>query len=259
MGQSQTRIYKLIPFPTIEDLQIAADRWDTVAKGRIQYAFGGAFVALLRGGLVEARDIEIILQPGGLQHTTKIKTDNPQYLGITEHNDHVIVVREDDTHSFGVSIRCFEMGTEGFPYYFIPPYESPLRTPEQQNLEPSYYQQRLGLKNNDKYVPVLRPKYLLYQRLFRFRRDQFVIRQSEQKQLQRDILDIRVFLHCAAVDQNEPFSNENILALIQVVRSWKVFAEDNFVNTTAEDVNAWMRLGVPLSLYYDVSAPYRVI
>jgi len=237
----RTRIYKLISYPTFEDLRIAASRWDEITSHRIRYAFGGTFVALFRDGLVKARDIEILVQRDGLKEVTKIKNDNPEYLGITEHNDHVIVVRENETYSFGVSIHCFEVGNNGYPYEFIPPYESHLRTREHGNLE-----------------PILRSNYLLYQRLFRFQREQLAATgHSEQNHLKRDILDIRVFLHCASLDQNEPYPNHMIPILTQVVRSWKAFAESNFYETTPDDVRAWMRLGVPLSLYYDVSAAYR--
>ena len=254
------RIYKLIPFPTFEELRVAAARWEEIAGHRTRYAFGGTFVALLRNGLVEARNIEIIVQRDGLKEATKIKNDNPQYLGITEHNDHVIVVREDEIYSFGVSVHCFETGTNGYPYELVPPYESRLRTSEHGNLEPTYYQKSLELPENDRSVPIIRSKFLLYQRLFRFQRDQSAtVGELEQKRLILDILDIRVFLHCAAHDQNEPFSKEVLPVLTHVVRNWKLFAEINFVDTTQDDVRAWIQLGLPLSLYYDVSAPCRGI
>jgi len=252
--QQRTRIYKLIPFPTIDEFRAAAENWNEVVAGKLQYAFGGTFVALHRGGQVEARNIEIILQQGGLQQTSQIKTDNPQFLGITEHNDHIIVVREEGVYSFGVAIRCYELGTEGFPYRFIPPYESPHRTAEDGTLEPTFYEQGLQVQIHHGSIPILRSKYLLYQRLFRFNRDYFATQNWEQKHLRRDIHDIRVFLHCAAFDQEKPFSDDIVPQLTQVVRIWKKFAENNFVDTTAEDVDAWNRLGVPLSPFHDVSA-----
>ena len=161
------RVYKLLPFPTYDELRVAAYRWNMIAGDRLQFAFGGTFAARLRNGNVEVRDVEIIIQRDGFKEMTKIQNDNPQYLGITELNDHIIVVRSDETYSFGVSIACFELGTAGYPYRFIPPRESPLRALEHGNLEPTRYQISLGLPEEEFSVPILRSDYLLYQRLFR--------------------------------------------------------------------------------------------
>ena len=256
------RIYILLPFPTYDELRVAAYGWNMVAGDRLQFAFGGTFTARLRNGNVDARNVEIIIQPDGLKETTKIKNDNPQYLGVTEHNDHIIVVRSDETYSFGVSIQCFELGTEGYPYKFIPPHESPLRALEHGNLEPTYDQISLGLPEEEFSVPILRSSYLLHQRLFRFHRAGFtrttlyrlvcLFTASEKRLLIRDIFDIRVFLHCAAFDQCEPFPNEIVPDITRIVRRWQVFADDNFIETTYDDILAWRRLGLQLS-WSDVS------
>ena len=222
--------------------------------GKIRYAFGGSFAALIRNGLVAARDIEIIVEQGSLQQTSQVMSDTPELFGITQHNDQVIVIREDEIFSYGVSIQRFELGTEGYPDDLVPPYD--LRSDNQVNLEPTYYQQGLGFLN-DINVPVLRARCMLLQRLSCFERSLYApIGRSDQKHLKRDILDIRVFLHIAAVDQDEPFPARMRVAITQVVRSWMLFAEDNFVHSTVDDVNAWMRLGVGLNIY-DVSERFR--
>jgi hypothetical protein len=252
------RIYILLPFPTYDELRVAAYRWNMVAGDRLQFAFGGTFAARLRSGNVDVRDVKIIIQWGGFKETTKIKNDNPQYFGITEHNDHIMVVRSDETYSFGVSIFCVELGTEGYPYKFIPPHESPLRALEHGNLELTYDQISLGLPEEEFSVPILRSSYLLYQRLFRFHRAgftgtilcrlSFLLTASEERRLKRDIFDIRVFLYCAALDQCEPFPNEIVPYITRIVGRWQVFAEDNFIETTFDDIPAWRRLGLQLSL-----------
>lgn len=135
-----------------------------IAGLKIQYAFGGTFVALMRNGQVEASNIEIVVERDGLKETTKLKTNYPQYLGITEHNDHVIVVRENETSSFGVSIQCFELGTEGFPNKFVPSCESPRRA-EHLNLEPTYYLRILRCPLGDRSIPILHSNYLLSEAL----------------------------------------------------------------------------------------------
>jgi len=228
-----------------------------VVGGKIEYAFGGTFVALLRGGQVDAHDIEIIVEPGGLRQTATIQSNNPHVFGITEHNDHIIVVREDNTYGLGVSIQFFELGTGGYPNHFIPPFGSVLRIAEHQSLQPTYYQHSLGFMDNDRKVPVLRSKDLLYQRLFRFKHDRGATQQLAQSRLKRDILDIKVFLWCSYLDHDEPFSHDIIPALTELVQSWKVFAEANFGDIHAEDVIPWMRLGLPLDFVFGTaSSPF---
>jgi len=103
--------YTLIRFPTSDQLRIAACRWDQIAGHILQYAFAGSLAALLTGGEVVARGIEIAIECGGLGKTSAITDANPQFLGITEHQDLIIVVREDETYRFGISMRCYELAS----------------------------------------------------------------------------------------------------------------------------------------------------
>lgn len=241
----QNRFYQLIPFPTTDDLKIAARNLDEKFANMVRYAHGGSFAALIRGGLVTARYLEIVVEPGNLPLTAEIMYANPQCFGITQHDDQIVVVREDETFSYGVPLQRFELGTAGFPDRFIPPYDF-REGIEYDGREPTYYLKSLELLN-DRKVPFLRSRCLLYQKLNCFDRHRYApFGQSDLKHLRRDILDIRAFLHIASADQEEPFPVGMRAAITQVVRSWIVFAEDNFVDPTVEDMNAWMRLGIRL-------------
>src|SRR5271168_4621612 len=143
------RFYQLLPYPSRDELRIAAYRCDERFAGAVRYAFGGSFAASIRNGAVAARDIELVVELGGFQQTSQIMYDHPDYFGITQHNEQVIVVREDETFSYGVSIQRFELGTWGYPNSFVPPYASDLRDPHvHEDLEPTFYQQGLGFLND---------------------------------------------------------------------------------------------------------------
>jgi len=251
------RFYQLLPQPTLDELRMAAYICNRHFARAVQYAFGGSFAALIRYGEVAACEIEMVVEHGGYEQTSQIMSEYPEYFGITQHNDHIVVIREDETFSYGVSVQRFELGTEGYPDSFIPPYNSDLRDPHvHQDLEPNFYQQSLGFLT-DSYVPILQSRCLLYQRLWCFERRQFApYGRSDEKHLKRDILDIRSFLHRAVADQNRPFPIGDRFAITQVVRSWILFAEDNFVVSTVQDVNAWIQLGVQLNIY-DIAERFR--
>jgi len=254
----RVRFYQLLPHPSLDELRLAAYLCDKLFAGAVQYAFGGSFAALIRQYRpVTACDLEIVLEHGGYDQTSQIMSDHPESFGITQYNDHIVVIREDGTFSYGVSLQRFELGNEGYPDSFVPPYNSDLRDPNvHHDLEPNYYQRTLGFLN-DRKIPILRSRPLLYQRLWCFDRRQFTqYGRSDERHLRGDILDIRSFVHLAIADQDQPFPVGERRVITQVVRSWMLFAEDNFVESTMEDVNAWIQLGMELNIY-DVAERFR--
>ena len=129
MPPKQNRFYLLISFPTIDELKIAAGTLDEKFANNVRYAFGGSFAALIRGSPVNARDLEIAVEPGNLRLTAQIMYANPQCFGITQHDHQIVVVREDETFSYGVSLQCFELSTEGYPDRLIDERASSLAFP----------------------------------------------------------------------------------------------------------------------------------
>ena len=57
MLPEQHRFYQLLPFPTTDDLKIAACTLDEKFANKVCYAFGGLFAAVIGGDLVTARDL----------------------------------------------------------------------------------------------------------------------------------------------------------------------------------------------------------
>jgi len=133
---------------------------------------------------------------------------NPQCFRITQHDDQIVVIREDETF-YGVSLRRFHLGTEGYPDRLIPPYNY-RDSDEYKSLEPTYYLKSLEIMNN-RTIPIFGSRCLLYQRLHFFDRHRHTaFGSSALRHLRGDIPGIRAFLHLAVADQEQiPCRHEN--------------------------------------------------
>lgn len=237
--------YEHIPHPTFEQLRQGAYNWHVIAElYKLEYAFVGSIVARFRGDDFQVHTIEILVSPGILDDDarilTQIQNQQPQYLGITSTNRHIIVTNEIRQ---GIALQFFATGTNNYPYDFIPAYDSPLRSAQHLGFEPTINHMLLrnGPPCPDKTIPFIRSRYLLYQRLSRFNEN---LQNSEQKEQNwRDMNDIETFLKCTAEDRDIPFPNQVAQNLLQTVRAWINYADSNFHQFTSEAENEWRRLG----------------
>lgn len=236
--------YEHIPYPTIEQLLRAAHNWHCIAQQyRLEYAFVGSIIARFRGDDFEVHTIEILVRPSTLNDNarilTQIKNQRPEYLGITPTNRHIVVT---DENRKGIALQFFATGTENYPNDFIPPYDSPLRSAQHLGLEPTIGHMLLSRSPPyNTWVPFIRCRYLLYQRLLRF--NQNPQNAAQRRQNRHDINDIETYLKCTAKDEDFPFPNHVVQFLQPIVRSWINYADNNFYPFTWEAKNEWRRLG----------------
>jgi hypothetical protein len=241
--------YRHIPRPTFDQLRTAAALWDIlVARYCLSYAYVGSFAARLRGEEFPVYDIEIVVEQAAWANNSevlaRILRENPDHVAKTDTNQHIVVTGGDQ----GVAFVCSALGTNGYPQSFVNPY-----TLHPAGLEYTFYHMDLGLPDPtcNRTIPVMHPRLLLQQRLYRF-----APYAADEKRNVLDFDDIQTFLRCTAVDKTQTFSVDVSHDLFPKVITWIKYAERRGVGTTWGDLNAWRRLGFDLPEEY-ISRLYR--
>jgi hypothetical protein len=241
---SDSTYYHLGDPVRIDDLQKAAWIWKEIAEREgIMYAFAGSFVAKFRAPFagIHVKKIEIVISPTFFLHTdiAAFSDRHKEKLAITPHGEHIIITRP--TEHSGVAVHIVEAGTNGYPADFIPPYDSPARTLQHQQLqmEPTFRCLELvGPYGEVMRVPALVSRFLLHERLLRFQRNQHDPHESF-----RDLQDIRVLLQTSAIDGDGPFAPYAIATLYPIVNDMMKHQHYNYMPMTKEELGVWQSLG----------------
>lgn len=235
-----------IPCPTVNDLIMAADIWDWIARvANLHYAFAGSFAAALWGATMQIHDIEIVLEPTATRNNfewlQKI-LNHPRIsplVGVTETNHHIVIIRENK----GIAFQCSTLGTNGYPGAFIYPPGSSFHPAQYYGYEPTIQFFQIAYPSR-RIVPVLRSRFLIEQRLYRF--NPLATGYDERRNI-RDIFEIKTLLHSATRQGEYQFDRCAIARLQHRVIEWIAYAECNFIGTTEDEINAWNALGFSLT------------
>lgn len=238
--------YEHISCPTFDDLMRAADILDWIARvTNLHYAFAGSFAATLRGANMQVHDIEIVLEPTATRNNFEwlIRISNHPKIRplvrVTETNHQIVIIRENK----GIAFQCSTLGTNGYPNAFIYPFGSHFHLAQYYGFEPTI--QFLHLAHpNGRAVPVLRPRFLIAQRLYRF--DPLAVGYEERRNI-RDIYEIQTLLYSATRPGEYQFDRCVVARLQHRIIEWIAYAERNFISTTEYEINAWNALGFTLT------------
>jgi hypothetical protein len=232
--------------PTLEQLHRAACIWDVIATGfNLEYAFVGSIVARLRADddkAFETNTIEILVRPttlaNGARRLVELRSMNQHLLGFTPTNQ-LLVITEGNR---GIELKFFANRDGYYPEDFIPPNNSSMYTGEYAGLHPTFDHIYLHGFNPsiNRYLPFIRCRWLLIQRLFRFDPDS--PDQNRIDQNIRDINDIKVFLKCTKED-GDRIPPGTVQLLLPNYRRWRIFASYNCLPPTMAEEEEWVRLG----------------
>ena len=242
-------ILSSIEDPTLQQLHLAACIWDFIAtSSSLEYAFVGSIVARLRANddkAFETNTIEILVRPTTLandaQRLVELKSTHQHFLGFTPTNQLLVIIEGNK----GIALQFFANGNGCYPERFIPPNNSPTYTGEYAGLHPTFNHIYLHGFNPSisRYLPFIRCRWLLVQRLFRFDPDS--TDQNKQDQNVHDINDIKVFLKCTKED-GDRIPPETVQHLLPKYRRWRIFASYNCLPPTTVENEEWVRLGFPV-------------
>ena len=247
--------YEHIPCPTFDDLRRAADIWDWIARvANLHYAFAGSFAAALRGATMQIHDIEVVLEPTATRNNFEWLTrilNHPRIkplVGVTETNHHIVIIGENK----GVAFQCSTLGTNGYPGAFIYPSGSSFHLAQYYGQEPTIQFLQIAYPSG-RIVPVLRSRFLIAQRLYRF--NPLAVEYEERRNI-RDIFEIKTLLPFATSLGEYQFDRCAVARLQHRVIEWIAYAERNFIGTTQDEINAWNALGFALTREH-VSRQFR--
>jgi hypothetical protein len=233
--------YAHIPYPSFSMVELAAYIWDGIAESEdLEYAFSGSFVASLNGGRFQVHDIEIVMDPSVWQtdRLTDIMYRHSQCLTVTSTNRNIVIV---PNTNLGIALRFSETGTSQYPDPLIPPPDSHRRTSAHANSPTGTYHHQV-LPSFNKPVPVLRFHLLLKQRLERFEPDS----RDREVQLRNNLEaeDIKVFLRCAAIHGDPPFSTADSSRLSYKARRWLQYSRSPLA---LQELQWWRNLNIELN------------
>ena len=242
-------ILSSIEDPTLEQLHRAACIWNIIASGsNIEYAFVGSIVARFRANdpnAFETSTIEILVRPttlaDGARRLRELRNRHQHSLGFTPTNQFLVIIEGNK----GIPLQFFANGDGCYPEHFIPTYNSARYTQEYAGLHPTFnYIYLPGLNPSvNQYLPFVRSRWLLVQRLFRFDPDSQDRNKIDQNI--HDINDIKVFLKCTRED-GDRIPPETVQIFLPKYRRWRVFASYNCLPPTTVEDEEWVRLGFPV-------------
>lgn len=235
----------VIYHPSLQQLRLAATHFQQLAKYYgISYAFVGSFLASEKGFRnFPVEELEILVDPRTVQTNyaifSRILQSRPDHMAYIETGHWIIIV---DEARRGISLRILPFGTSYYPTSFFS-----MATPNNNGREEVVYQHNLGFpypQNTRHQVPFLLSRLCLEQRLLRWM--DHVNDPTNLTQNDSDRYDIKALLRATAADYDLPFSAGRAHELLPIVKRWIDHADDQGIETTWYDLNAWRRLGLNL-------------
>ena len=209
-------ILSSIEDPTLEQLHYAACIWDMIAiNSGLEYAFVGSIVARLRANddnAFETNTIEILVRPAtlanGAKQLVELRVRHQRYLGFTPTNQLVVIIEGNK----GIALQFFANRDGCYPQHFIPPNNSAMYTGEYAGLHPTFnYIYLYGINPSvNRYLPCIRCRWLLVQRLFRFDPDS-----QDANKIDQNIHDITTLKYSSNVPKR--------MGIAFLPRPWKCF------------------------------------
>lgn len=246
---SQTR-YIEIPYPTHKDLLEAAVIFSqAAANSNITYAIVGGLAAHIYGGGRLTKSLDILIFPRLCGHEWRVKPvinelfdRNPHVLNYTLLNRRGHIVVTDG--NAGVPINFFNCRNRSLAFPELVPPTRPDGLPwNPEDPEPTFLYQTVYPPSvpTGFPVPVVNPRYLIWQRVMDF--EKLFGDGDGLSRKRNDVNDIIVYLNILYGVENESFTNEEAMQLLPKVRVVLRFAESHFLNGIL-DVRKWQWINI---------------